>query len=78
MVIKTKTLALHSIQKNMLGTEQKDNQLHVLLNTGKVLVITAIDKDEASSIDNCLNFYPSEGSENNSRDFQHFFTLQVL
>jgi hypothetical protein len=78
MTIKTKTLALHSIQKNMLGTALHDNQLHVLLNTGKVLVITAVTDEEASSIDNCLNFYPSEGRENNSRDFEHFFTLQVV
>ena len=42
--MKTKTLAVHSIQKNMLATERKANELFILLATGKTLIIKAIDE----------------------------------
>jgi hypothetical protein len=78
MSIKTKTLALHSIQKNMLGTQQSENVLNVLLNSGKTLKITASNAQEARRIDNALHFYPSEGNENNSKDYTDFFELEVV
>lgn len=77
MTIVTKTLAIHSIQKNMLGIEQKNNELYVLLGNGKELIIRATDKNVATEIYNCLHYYPTEGVENNSKDFNDFFELDA-
>jgi hypothetical protein len=78
MEITTKKLAIHSIQKNMLGTERRHNVLNVLLSTGKILRITTVSEEEADSIETKLNYYPSEGRENNSMDLKEYFELEVI
>ena len=76
--MKTKTLAVHSIQKNMLATERKVNELFILLATGKTLVIKTIDEKAAYSIENALHYYASEGKENNSIDLDNYIELTII
>lgn len=78
MKITTKTLAVHSIQANMVGTEQSDKVLNVMLASGKLLKIVAADKREARQIDNAIHFYPSQGGSNNSKDMDLPFTMEIL
>ena len=78
MIIKTKTLAVHSIQANMLGTQQEENALCVLLANGKTLKIICIDEHSASVINDILNYYPSVGNENNSIDVESLFVMDVI
>lgn len=75
--IKTTILALHSIQKNMLGIERSRNYLTIPLASGKELIITAPDDNGARHIERELHFYPSEGERNNSRDMTFEFKLEV-
>lgn len=76
--MRTKTLAVHSIQKNMLATERKANELFILLATSKTLVIKAIDESAAYKIENTLHYYSSEGKENNSLDLDNYFELTII
>lgn len=66
MILKTDILAVHSIQKNMLGISLFNDVLLVLLINGNVLRIETSNNIDALNIFNKLHFYPSEGKENNS------------
>lgn len=82
MTINTKTLAVHSIQANMLGTTLNNNidndVLKVLLANGKILQITCINERAAREISNALNYYPTIGKENNSIDMDSEFSMEVI
>lgn len=78
MEITTKKLAIHSIQKNMLGTERRHNVVNVLLSTGKILRITTVSEKEADSIEKKMHYYPSEGRDYNSITLSAYFELTVI
>ena len=78
MSIRTRILAVHSIQANMLGTAVSNNIVNVLLANGKFLRIVAENDSVAIIIDNILNFYPSVSTNNNSRELDDYFTIEVV
>lgn len=77
--MKTKELAIFSIQSNMLGCtiNGKDNtDCSILLSNGKYLTIECDSKRHATDINHALLYYPiTEGRANNAREFEFEFTL---
>jgi hypothetical protein len=64
--------------KKRIEKEIKENKVVVLLSNGKRLIITAIDNKKAKDIYDALNFYPSEGVSNNSKELDVYFELEVI
>ena len=77
--MKTKELAIFSIQSNMLGCTingKDDTDCLVLLSNGKYLTIECDTSRNANDIKNSLLYYPiTEGRDNNAREFEFEFTL---
>lgn len=77
--MKTKTLAVHSIQKNMVGSYIKDNTIFVMLATNKTLRIDAINELEATTIFNLVNYLPSQSDNlSNSLELSEEFTMYIF
>ena len=75
--MKTKVLAVHSIQANMVGAEVSDRVCIVLLSNGRKLLIECKDEKRATDVYNTLMFYPSVGKSNNSVEFETEFELSL-
>lgn len=82
MSVKTKMLAIHSIQKNMLASYTEGNKTNILLATGMLMVITTPNPKNAEWVFTTINAYPSESGnkvgDNNSKftDFEMTIELQ--
>jgi len=73
--MKTKELAVYSIQVNMLHVETDNNVCKVLLANGNHLLITCGTSKDAREVQNTLNYYPISGRDNNALEFYFEFEL---
>lgn len=74
--MKTKELAIFSIQANMLGAVVEDKTCKVLLANGGTLSIKCPESKDARDVINTLLYYPiTRGRDNNAKDFGFEFEL---